>query len=84
MIVFKLALVLLPFAQGVPAAKRQASVPVSNDTSSPLTAKVILGGPDHPTEVIGTVNTDLNLDQYFNIPFAKARKSQVPRYQRGT
>lgn len=68
MIPYYLAL-LVPAVFASPVFQRQ-------NTTSPVTAppKVTIGGPDHPVEITGIINTAANLDQYFNIPFAKPRK----------
>jgi hypothetical protein len=52
-----------------PVSQRQAA---SDNTTAP--PKVTIGGPDEPVEITGVVNTAANLDQYFNIPFAKPRE----------
>jgi hypothetical protein len=71
MMIIRYSLILL-----IPAILASPVFPRQNATS-PLnaTAKVTIGGPDHPVEITGTVNTATNLDQYFNIPFAKPRTS---------
>jgi hypothetical protein len=74
MILLDLILLLRPIANGSPATRRQST----NETTSPVDGtapKVTIGGPDHPVEITGSISVGTNLDQYFNIPFAKARKS---------
>lgn len=62
-------LLLTPAVLAVPA-KRQDGSTVAPDA----TARATLGGADKPITVIGTVDTQLGVDKYFNIPFAKPRK----------
>lgn len=58
---------LIPGVLASPVFQRQV-------TPTSATPKVTISGPDHPVEITGIVNTAANLDQYFNIPFAKPRK----------
>jgi len=70
MIISYSLLLLIPAILASPVYQRQN---ITSPTST--TAQVTIGGPDHPVEINGTVNTTTNLDQYFNIPFAKPRTS---------
>ena len=70
MIIFYSLILLIPAILASPVYQRQN---ITSPTST--TAQVTIGGPDHPVEINGTVNTTTNLDQYFNIPFAKPRMS---------
>lgn len=79
MITFQLILLILPIALGSPILGRQA--PGSSNSTSGPAPKVTIGGSDHPVEITGTFNSYANLDQYFNIPFAKPRMSPFLRYE---
>jgi len=72
MIIFYSLILLIPAILASPVYQRQNISSPSNTTAPP---KVTIGEPDHPVEITGTVNTATNLDQYFNIPFAKPRMS---------
>lgn len=72
MIIFYSLILLIPAILASPVYQRQNISSPSNTTAPP---KVTIGGLDHPVEITGTVNTATNLDQYFNIPFAKPRMS---------
>jgi hypothetical protein len=65
-------ILLIPAILASPVYQRQNITGPGNTSTNP---KVTIGGPDHPVEVTGTVNTATHLDQYFNIPFAKPRTS---------
>jgi hypothetical protein len=69
---FPYPILLIPVILASPVYQRQNITSSGNTTANP---KVIIGGTDHPVEITGTVNTAANLDQYYNIPFAKPRKS---------
>ena len=72
MIGFHSLILLIPAILAGPVYQRQNITNPSNTTAPP---KVTIGGPDHPVVITGIVNTATNLDQYFNIPFAKPRTS---------
>lgn len=71
MLISAFTLLLTPVALAIPAVQRQDQGPVPPNATVP---KVTIGGFDKHIEVVGTVNTQLGLDQYFNIPFAKPRE----------
>jgi hypothetical protein len=70
MIVQYSLILFIPVILANPVYQRQN---ITNSLNA--TAKVTIGSPDHPVKITGTFNTATNLDQYFNIPFAKPRTS---------
>jgi len=70
--IYHYLVLLIPAILANPVFRRQNLTDPSSTTGPP---RVTIGGPDHPVEITGTVNTATNLDQYFNIPFAKPRMS---------
>ena len=64
---------LIPGVLAIPTFKRQTTNTTAPETSA--TARATLGGANNsnPVTVIGTVDTQLGLDKFFNIPFAKPR-----------
>lgn len=72
-------LLLMPAIWGAPGPKRQAeTIQVPSDANGNRTsARVVIGGPENPIEIFGTVNSQLGLDQYYNIPFAAPRKLDI-------
>lgn len=75
---------LIPVASyATPAGKRQDSpAPLASDTTSTAaSARATLGTPESPIEVIGRVDSELGIDIYYNIPFAKARECPLRHCQ---
>lgn len=73
MLIFAYALLLIPAAIAIPTFKRQNGTDTISETNT--TARASIGGADNPITVVGTVDAQLGLDKYLNIPFAKPRKT---------